>query len=60
MQLRLIKPAELDQAALLAHSIFRKAGDTSMKELFPLIFSLVTLTLMQPLPRTVTSLLLWD
>ncbi|WP_339171687.1 GNAT family N-acetyltransferase [Paenibacillus sp. FSL H7-0943] len=39
MQLRLIKPAELEQAALLAHSIFRKAGDTSMKELFPLIFS---------------------
>jgi predicted N-acetyltransferase YhbS len=38
MQLRLIKPAELDQAALLANSIFREAGATSMKELFPLIF----------------------
>lgn len=38
MQLRLIKPTELDQAALLADSIFREAGGTSMKELFPLIF----------------------
>lgn len=38
MQLRLIKPAELDQAALLADSIFREPGATSMKELFPLIF----------------------
>lgn len=38
MQIRLIKPAELDQAALLADSIFRKPGATSMKELFPLIF----------------------
>ncbi|WP_375104891.1 GNAT family N-acetyltransferase [Paenibacillus sp. RS8] len=38
MQLRLIKPAELDQAALLADSIFREPGAISMKELFPLIF----------------------
>ncbi|WP_313641892.1 hypothetical protein [Paenibacillus sp.] len=38
MQLRLIKPTELDQAALLADSIFREAGAISMKELFPLIF----------------------
>ncbi|WP_339245154.1 GNAT family N-acetyltransferase [Paenibacillus sp. FSL F4-0243] len=38
MQLRLIKPAELDQAALLADSVFREPGATSMKELFPLIF----------------------
>lgn len=34
MQLRLIKPAELEQAALLAHSIFRQVGDTSMKSCF--------------------------
>ncbi|WP_339317353.1 GNAT family N-acetyltransferase [Paenibacillus sp. FSL R10-2734] len=38
MQLRLIKPTELDQAALLADSIFREPGATSMQELFPLIF----------------------
>jgi predicted N-acetyltransferase YhbS len=38
MQLRLIKPAELDQAARLADSVFREPGATSMKELFPLIF----------------------
>ncbi|OMD39524.1 GNAT family N-acetyltransferase [Paenibacillus odorifer] len=38
MQLRLIKPAELDQAARLADSIFREPGAISMKELFPLIF----------------------
>ncbi|MNO33932.1 Acetyltransferase (GNAT) family protein [compost metagenome] len=38
MQLRLIKPAELDQAAHLADSVFREAGATSMKEMFPLIF----------------------
>lgn len=38
MQLRLIKPVELDQAALLADSVFREPGATSMKELFPLIF----------------------
>ncbi|KTD85275.1 GNAT family N-acetyltransferase [Paenibacillus etheri] len=38
MQLRLIKTVELNQAALLADSVFRKSGATSMKELFPLIF----------------------
>lgn len=39
MQLRLINHTEIDQAALLANSIFREHGGASMKELFPLIFS---------------------
>ncbi|GGF83448.1 hypothetical protein GCM10010912_30700 [Paenibacillus albidus] len=38
MELRLIHTRELDQAALLADSIFRSPGDTSMKDLFPLLF----------------------
>lgn len=38
MQLRLIQTTELEQAAALADSVFRTAGESSMKDLFPLVF----------------------
>lgn len=59
MQLRLIKPAELDQAALLADSVFREPGATSMKELFPLIFRLDSVIPTRLLPMTERLLLSW-
>lgn len=38
MQLRLIQTSELEQAAALADHVFRSTGESSMKDLFPLIF----------------------